>query len=960
MPRRVTKEASGRNSDPGRARLAPGSPRPSRRSLALLAALLCAGALAIPLLAPSGAAAQAPSPIGPLQFSFHTELERNGVVVVRDTPALLNVPTPLNVDNDPLAELVGTIRILSLDELTVSINRLPFVTERIPASVEAIVADPSGGGLPRDFIAYGYDTKGSNAPGQWRTDLILRDVFGNPNPVRVGINFVGHNFYGPVAVIGELFDRTPSGHRTDRMRGRLRFAPVPTGVLIDLALGDPRIEVDIQSTIATRVDALASLAEGDDEKRLEATINRLPRRTHVTYDEPNGLPRVDYDANAGIDAVDAKYTDRQGAPDFVTVEQSVEFNVRQVPQGFTAQQTSAAGGKLETRGGPIGSIDGAIGIGGPPITETEGGHYLKLVQDVGYDSIAFRLLGLEFAQFDGGVPITLDATLQPGPFRANINTIDLDGHAEIRNLPHNIGLLIDANDPRVIYDGNGATIDEMSVELDSAPPLFGRVHRLEASVDDLPSPVQLDIEQQNGGVQFTSDNPIGKVVALATSGPGEELPAGQQGIIFRDQEEKFLIFGRLFGLREVSFEPDPLAAKIRVGAGMPFTADATIQQPGDDLEVSALIQNLPRLIQFALDDDPNAGTSFSYDADAPINRILVEAHNLEGVSRAKHARAEVIGIPTHFDFSLPQTGPLVEAHASDPIGSIKAQLSDSGFEELTPGHDGVLFWDTANRFAVTAKVSRLRGLLFQTDPTIDAMIDIPNGTNIFDYDIRMQEFPEVETEYFQGFVDRPQRDTRVQIDTNPQTRLDYSAGGAISKIDLLSNIGDIGLLDATLQNLPRNLGVCFASDAGCQRATSPTPGAEASVEIDDGGSGIGPVKINGLICLEPNSDVDCMVSPKKFVSIENLTLREFAFDFNEDGLSTKVFADTDNRDVTGKIEYRDPSLPVISGARIKLPTGFRAQDRYFDGGSTSGSIVCPPGTEIGTIDPDINLAFLLC
>ncbi|MDQ4048356.1 MAG: hypothetical protein M3131_03110 [Actinomycetota bacterium] len=125
----------------------------------------------------------------------------------------------------------------------------------------------------------------------------------------------------------------------------------------------------------------------------------------------------------------------------------------------------------------------------------------------------------------------------------------------------------------------------------------------------------------------------------------------------------------------------------------------------------------------------------------------------------------------------------------------------------------------------------------------------------------------------------------------------------------------------------------------------------------------GPIVLNCLICLKPDSDVDCQNPSllRQFVTIENLTLREFAVDAFSDGVTdTGAFIDTDNRDVTGKVEYRDDDLPIIDGIRVSLAAGFRAQDRQAGIFSSAGTIVCPPGTTLGTINRDINLAGLLC
>jgi hypothetical protein len=317
-------------------------------------------------------------------------------------------------------------------------------------------------------------------------------------------------------------------------------------------------------------------------------------------------------------------------------------------------------------------------------------------------------------------------------------------------------------------------------------------------------------------------------------------------------------------------------------------------------------------------------------------------------------------VPAHFEAALPVSGKLIDAEAVDPIGSIQLQVADGAFENLPPNRDGAIYLDTPTRFAVTAKISQLRGFEVTTDPSPDLFLDLPNAPFPFDYRIERQAFPDTEREFFEGTVDRPQRDTRIKLTTDPNPLFEYAAGGAISLITFNSNVGDLGLVEASLANLPRELRVCFDSGPGCKRAESPDDDALVSVDIDDKNSAIGPIDIDAFICIEPNNDVDCRNSPSQFARITDLRLREFAVDAVSDGLDSGAFIDTDNRDVAGDVTFRDGD----TGVDVHLPTGFRAQDRQagiFGGG---GSIACPSGTAITLVLPDplpdINLAGLLC
>jgi hypothetical protein len=177
-----------------------------------------------------------------------------------------------------------------------------------------------------------------------------------------------------------------------------------------------------------------------------------------------------------------------------------------------------------------------------------------------------------------------------------------------------------------------------------------------------------------------------------------------------------------------------------------------------------------------------------------------------------------------------------------------------------------------------------------------------------------------------------------------------------------SNVGGLGLIDTTVRNVPRTLSICFDSGPRCRRAPSPHADALVSADIDDGGTANGPIELDGLICLEPDDEADCGTADRrrKVVTIDGLKVRNLAFDVFSDGIDSKAFIDTDNWDIGGSIEYRDAGLPIIDGVRVRLPAGFRAQDRRAGILGSSGTIACPAGTTIGTIGPSINLAGLLC
>ena len=108
------------------------------------------------------------------------------------------------------------------------IDRLPGSRAPLPASVEAIVRDPTGGDLGRQRIAVGYDARAGQAPRRFRATALL-GVGGDPNRFVVQQTTSGAS--EGLATIAELFDpgsgrlaAAPRAHR-GRLRARREQRP---------------------------------------------------------------------------------------------------------------------------------------------------------------------------------------------------------------------------------------------------------------------------------------------------------------------------------------------------------------------------------------------------------------------------------------------------------------------------------------------------------------------------------------------------------------------------------------------------------------------------------------------------------------------------------------------------------------------------------------------------------------
>ena len=119
--------------------------------------------------------------------------------------ATLFVPTPLNVDDDAASDVVATLGISSLNQVTLTIARQATETAVLPLAVEAILSDDGGGSLPQSNVSFGYDARTDRAPGEFELSLALPA----PGTDVLAIDLSQAERGEEIALIADLFDGTP-------------------------------------------------------------------------------------------------------------------------------------------------------------------------------------------------------------------------------------------------------------------------------------------------------------------------------------------------------------------------------------------------------------------------------------------------------------------------------------------------------------------------------------------------------------------------------------------------------------------------------------------------------------------------------------------------------------------------------------------------------------------------------
>ena len=226
---------------------------------------------------------------------------------MRRHTALVNVPTPLNVDGDLLPDVIATVQVFSLTQFTLKIDRMLLELAPLPVKIEAIVDDPTAGGLPRENINVGYDARDSRAPNTWKATATLPD---DGSDALTTLNIV-KDVTGAgttITTVGGLFDGDSLARR-DPMGGAITYTPVPTQATLGLTLGS-YMEVRAGANLPVGVKARAEIVDGPREQLVNFNLAGLPQSLRVRLEEPGTNQRiVTYAASANVPSLDATYSD---------------------------------------------------------------------------------------------------------------------------------------------------------------------------------------------------------------------------------------------------------------------------------------------------------------------------------------------------------------------------------------------------------------------------------------------------------------------------------------------------------------------------------------------------------------------------------------------------------------------------------------------------------------------------
>lgn len=332
---------------------------------------------------------------------------------------------------------------------------------------------------------------------------------------------------------------------------------------------------------------------------------------------------------------------------------------------------------------------------------------------------------------DGDTRVRATTNRPGGLLIADVATPDLDARAELRALPATLDLALDRDASRIAYDGNGTSIGRLIADVRSKQPLLGDADRLRADLDGVPAKGAIGLrapETTQGAFGLTSEGEVDRIEVQAANGSGDlptvPGPATDAGALLDTTEGRFRLAARVFRLRSVSVAPDPAAVELRTGAAQTFRIAAAVPGRGPGaapVRLNATIEDLPTALRIGLADGEQA--KLTYAADAPVEKISVEAEGLELLDGADRLRLTLQGVDG--DGALALRSPEDDGRlglSAEGLTIERLEVGATGGDReypAVPGGDdaaGALVDTTGGAFRLAARIFRLESISVGTEP----------------------------------------------------------------------------------------------------------------------------------------------------------------------------------------------------------------------------------------------------
>ncbi len=569
-----------------------------------------------------------------------TYIPPSGPPQVRYYRAIALVPALLDVNGDLLPDFSGNIvPNLTLNGVTLTIQRTAFISAGAKVKVEAVLLNPS---TPGSYLGIGEDGTAAGTANKWTAGV---NVFAlNSNAVDLGLTIGATSPPSTLAALGEVFSGPNPDAPEKVTRGNLAFAPVPSALTTRVRTSAGREQVTVTTPIASKVTGKVDVIRPGNERNVDVVIDKLPAAIDVVHTTTDGHENTTYTASGPVGKLTGAFHELAGS----TILTAAQLDATAVPAKITLDQFD---GKtiVDAPNGSFGSVEARYAKGDDvPAPGAGTGPYLAFHRfSTAKLQAGLRLTNLKSVAIDQAGPyagrLIFSAPLGAVPLSAidDVKGITLTGG--LSNLPVDTEVIIDPDNGSVTFDGHGTGIDQIAVKATKATgTFFSKAKRIDATIDAIPPKSTFNFKQEDGSVKVAATEPPGTISLLASDGSDAPVVDGSYAW-FEDTTTAYRAFVRISGLKSIGFSPDPVGGTIDTVS--PQILNLHAQKGG--ITVDGFIDKLPSHVEFNV-----PGDRVHIENNGAIDHIKLQAKGLPASAKFKNAKVDIFGISPILDVYL--------------------------------------------------------------------------------------------------------------------------------------------------------------------------------------------------------------------------------------------------------------------------------------------------------------------
>ena len=235
--------------------------------------VICCGSV----IAPSASGTTIPNPLIQFVTKYTTP---QGKTVITSHRALVEATLRIDVTGDGKPDLSASLSVQSPSKFQLKFARLSTAPSgSLPLLAEAVVTDLTAGSLPRQNIAFGFDSAGGSTPSSWIGTATLGGTAPSTTlDVTTAITKPG----AAIATVGGLFNGSDVLNPVDPIAGHITYTPAPSSASMGITMG-PTTEVRAGASSPVAAVAAAQDVSGQDAQNLDVGISALPESLKVDY-----------------------------------------------------------------------------------------------------------------------------------------------------------------------------------------------------------------------------------------------------------------------------------------------------------------------------------------------------------------------------------------------------------------------------------------------------------------------------------------------------------------------------------------------------------------------------------------------------------------------------------------------------------------------------------------------------